>query len=213
MSGNDNDRPGLTVGSLLGVPLGATEGTPETGEAAPPVSAAAQVSGVPGEALTTEEQPWTLANGRHGPRWSGPPFRGDGVEAISYNNVFDQNLEMAWSDGKIVYALDLGAVDVDLARVKVAQEYQIVYAVALDEHGKTKSEPQRVPEQLNIYDSVPGMEKYSPIWQFDYVVVPPDYTPNALRSEADCLSRRRAALLGVLHRAANRRDSGASRDV
>jgi hypothetical protein len=188
MSDDDNDRPRLTVGSLLGVPLGVTGSTPETIEAAPPVSATAQVSGVAGEALTTEEQPWTLANGRHGARWSGPQFRGDGVEAISYNNVFAQRIEMVWFDGKIVYALDLGAVDVEPARVKVAQEYQIVYAVALDEHGKTKSEPQAVPEQLNIYDSVPGMEKYSPIWQFDYVVVPPDYTPNTLRSEADCLS-------------------------
>ncbi|HEX8034625.1 MAG TPA: hypothetical protein VF510_12295 [Ktedonobacterales bacterium] len=188
MSGDDNDRPGLTVGSLLGVPLGATASTPESGEVTPPVSAPAQVSGVPGEALTTAELPWTLANGRRGPRWNGPQFRGDGVEVINYNNVFDQGLEMVWFDGKIVYALDLGEVDVDPARVKVAQEYQIVYAVELDEHGKTKSEPQRVPEQLNIYDSVPGIEKYSPIWQFDYVVVPPDYTPNTLRSEADCLS-------------------------
>jgi hypothetical protein len=188
MSGDNNDQPGLTVGSLLGLPLGATTGTPESGEVAPPVSAPAQVSGVPGEALTTAELPWTLANGRRGPRWSGPQFRGDGVEAISYNNVFDQNLEMVWFDGKIVYALDLGEVDVDPARVKVAQEYQVVYSVELDEHGKTKSEPQPVPEQLNIYDSVPGMEKYSPVWQFDYVVAPPDYTPNTLRSEADCLS-------------------------
>jgi len=188
MSGDGNDQPGLTVGSLLGVPLGAMESTPETGAATPAESAAAQESGVPGEALTTEEQPWTLANGRHGPHWSGPQFRGDGVEAITYNNVFDQSLEMVWFDGKIVYALDLGAVDVEPARVKVAQEYQLVYAVALDEHGKTRSEPQRVLEQLNIYDSVPGMDKYSPVWQFDYVVVPPDYTPNTLRSEADCLS-------------------------
>lgn len=188
MPGDDNDQPELTVGSLLGIPLGATASTPEAGEAPPPVLAPAQVSSVPGETLSTEELPWTLANGRHGSHWSGPQFRGDGVEAISYNNVFDQNLEMVWFDGKIVYALDLGAVEVEPARVKVAQEYQIVYAVELDEHGKTKYEPQRVPEQLNIYDSVPGMEKYSPIWQFDYVVVPPDYTPNTLRSEADCLS-------------------------
>ena len=47
--------------------------------------------------------------------------------------------------------------------------------------------PERVPGQLNIYDSIPGMAKYSPIWQFNYVVVPRDYVPNTLRSEADCL--------------------------
>jgi hypothetical protein len=35
---------------------------------------------------------------------------------------------------------------------------------------------------------VPGMEKYSPLWQFNYVVVPRDYEPNTLRSEDDCLN-------------------------
>jgi hypothetical protein len=32
------------------------------------------------------------------------------------------------------------------------------------------------------------MERYSPIWQFNYVVVPRDYQPNTLRSEGDCLT-------------------------
>jgi hypothetical protein len=41
--------------------------------------------------------------------------------------------------------------------------------------------------QFNIYDSIPGMRKYSPIWQFNYVIVPRDYVANTLRSEADCL--------------------------
>jgi hypothetical protein len=31
------------------------------------------------------------------------------------------------------------------------------------------------------------MKKYSPIWQFNYVIVPRDYTANTLRSERDCL--------------------------
>jgi hypothetical protein len=29
------------------------------------------------------------------------------------------------------------------------------------------------------------MKKYSPIWRFNYVVVPRDYEPNSLRSESD----------------------------
>jgi hypothetical protein len=45
-----------------------------------------------------------------------------------------------------------------------------------------------VPGQLNIYDTVPGMDRYSPIWQFNYVIVPRNYEPNALRSEADFLA-------------------------
>jgi hypothetical protein len=32
------------------------------------------------------------------------------------------------------------------------------------------------------------MENYSPLWQFNYVVVPRDYEPNSLRSESDCLN-------------------------
>ena len=32
------------------------------------------------------------------------------------------------------------------------------------------------------------MEKYSPLWLFNYVIVPRDYVANTLRSEADCLS-------------------------
>ncbi len=65
------------------------------------------------------------------------------------------------------------ALDLDLDRVKVAQEYQIVYAVELDARGKLREgrEPERVPGQYNIYDSVPGMARYSPLWQFNYVVV------------------------------------------
>jgi hypothetical protein len=32
------------------------------------------------------------------------------------------------------------------------------------------------------------MDRYSPIWQFNYVIVPRDYAPNTLRSEGDCLT-------------------------
>ena len=106
---------------------------------------------------------------------------------LDYNNPFGQTLERVWFDGKIVYATELGELDIDPSLVKVAQEYQIVYGVELDERGKPTSKPERVPGQYNIYDSVPGMEKYSPLWLFNYVVVPRDYVPNTLRSEADCL--------------------------
>ena len=109
------------------------------------------------------------------------------VENLTYNNPFGMELERVWFDGKIVYAAEQGELDLDLSKVKVAQEYQIVYSVELDEKGKLKGEPDRVDGQFNIYDSVPGMEKYSPLWQFNYVVVPRDYEPNRLRSEQDCL--------------------------
>jgi hypothetical protein len=115
------------------------------------------------------------------------PHRPEGVEALTYNNPFNLELERVWFDGMIVYASEMGELELDPALNKVAQEYQIVYQVELDERGKPVAEPERVPGQFNIYDSVPGMEQYSPIWQFNYVVVPRDYVANTLRSERECL--------------------------
>ena len=111
------------------------------------------------------------------------------VEDLHYNNPYGYKIERVWFDGRVVFATEQGEVDVDPRRVKVAQEYQIVYDVRLTRAGKLakRREPKRVPGQLNIYDSVPGMRKYSPIWQFNYVIVPRDYEPNTLRSERDCL--------------------------
>jgi len=85
---------------------------------------------------------------------------------------------------EVVFAVESGEVEIefdDQRRAvgnKVAQEYQIVYGVELDEHGKLAGgEPDRVDGQYNIYDSVPGMPQYSPLWQFNYVVVPRDSSP------------------------------------
>jgi hypothetical protein len=110
------------------------------------------------------------------------------TERLTYSNPFGQEIEKVWFDGKVVFAVELGEIEVDLRRVKVAQEYQVVYHVELGEDGKPLAQPERVDGQFNIYDSVPGMEKYSPLWQFNYVVVPREYEPNTLRSEADCLT-------------------------
>lgn len=142
----------------------------------------------PAAALPLEAPNWAIANGevQQGAPLAG--YTGAGVERLEYNNPYGQTMERVWFDGKIVFAIDVGQVDVDLAKVKVAQEYQLVYSVDLDENLKLRAAPELVPGQLNIYDSVPGMPKYSPLWQFNYVIVPRNYTVNALRSEADCLA-------------------------
>jgi len=177
---------GWTVGSLLGQPLGSPEAARAPGAAAgaPPAPATGEPL-APGE---NEGSGWTVTGGEA--RTGRPPagIRADGVEALEFNNPFGQTLERVWFDGKIVYALDCGPVEVDPRKVPVAQEYQIVYEAALDDAGKPVRDPEVVPGQYNIYDSVPGMAKYSPIWQFNYVVVPRDYRPNTLRSESDCLA-------------------------
>jgi hypothetical protein len=174
--------PRLTVGSLLGVPLGTT----------PARDSGPVLSTTPTEASASsvdeiEGPDWTVSGGLVA-RGRPAAWSADGVEALTFNNPFGQLMERVWFDGKVVFAVDLGALDLDPGLVKVAQEYQIVYAVELDEHGRSVVEPERVEGQLNIYDTVPGMDRYSPIWQFNYVIVPRDYRANSLRSEGDCLA-------------------------
>jgi hypothetical protein len=143
-----------------------------------------------------EEGVWCVTEGRLARRERIQTFLHDGKENLTYNNPYAVEIERVWFDGKVVYAVESGEVELDFdehrrARDnKVAQEYQIVYGVELDDRGKLRdgNEPDRVEGQYNIYDSVPGMEKYSPLWQFNYVVAPSDYEPNTLCSEADCLA-------------------------
>lgn len=136
-----------------------------------------------------EGEHWIIEGGEVLERDGEPStWRPDGVVDLTYSNPFDLEIERVWFDGRIVYAIEQGELDVAVDQVRVAQEYQVVYGVELDDRGRPVREPERVPGQYNIYDSVPGMEKYSPLWQFNYVVVPRDYEPNSLRSEADCLA-------------------------
>jgi len=171
-----SEQPRLTVGSLLGLRLGSVP------EAAPQVE-----TSTPGVGDELEGPNWMVEGGEVS-RGHPSAWRSDAIEALTFNNPFGQVMERVWFDGKVVFAVDLGAVVVDPAEVTVAQEYQVVYAVELDERGRSAGVPERVDGQLNIYDTVPGMDRYSPIWQFNYVVVPRDYVPNTLRSEGDCLA-------------------------
>jgi hypothetical protein len=143
-----------------------------------------------------EEGVWSIAEGRLFRRERTETFLPEGTENLTYNNPYAMEVERVWFEGKTVYAVESGEIELefDEQRVargnKVAQEYQVVYSVDLDERGKLTEgkEPDRVDGQYNIYDSVPGMEKYSPLWQFNFVIVPRDYEPNGLRSENDCLT-------------------------
>ena len=122
---------------------------------------------------------WSVEGGQLKTGAGSKQYQG-GNEALTYNNPFGQPVERVWFDDKLVYAVDCGDVEVDPSTVKVAQEYQLVYGV------DNKGEPtEEVEGQYNIYDSVPGMDKYSPLWVFNYVVVPRDYKPNTIRSEQE----------------------------
>ena len=143
-----------------------------------------------------KEGVWCIEDGTPVRREPGDVYDAEGIERLTYNNPFSLEIERVWFDGKIVFAVESGEVELEFdadrncLNNKVAQEYQIVYSAELDERGKLKDdqEPERVEGQYNIYDSVPGMENYSPLWQFNYVVVPRDYAANTLRSEGDCLA-------------------------
>ena len=137
-------------------------------------------------AATKTEGKWEIRRGRVHPK--ARPNKVRSVEDLQYNNPYRYKIERVWFDGRVIFATEQGEVDVDPKKVKVAQEYQIVYAVKLTPKRKLASgTAKRVPGQFNIYDSVPGMKKYSAIWQFNYVIVPRSYVPNTLRSERDCL--------------------------
>jgi len=134
-----------------------------------------------------EGDDWRIEGGRITTVGSHEQFNDLGVEPLTFNNPFSQKLERVWFDGKLVFALDAGELEIEEAGdVAVAKEYQPVFEVTLNKKGKPEGEPEEVPGQYNIYDSVPGMPEYSPIWQFYYVVVPRDYKANTLRSAADC---------------------------
>jgi hypothetical protein len=132
---------------------------------------------------------WEIRGGQPKPKERPDEIHGT-VEDLDYNNPYAYNIERVWFDGRVVFATEQGELDVDPDRVKVAQEYQVVRSVELTAEGKLRpgTEPERVPGQLNIYDSVPGMPNYSPIWQFNYVIVPADYVANTLRSDRDCIA-------------------------
>jgi hypothetical protein len=111
-----------------------------------------------------EEGVWCVTGGdltRLPPR---EVFRPDEVENLTYDNPYGMEIERVWFDGKIVFAVESGEVEIEFNEHrsavgnKVAQEYQVVYGVELDERGKLAGgEPDRVEGQYNIYDSVPGM--------------------------------------------------------
>ncbi len=103
------------------------------------------------------------------------------AKELTYTNPFIQNLAARWVDGEIVYRVSFGEVKVEAASAKVAKEYIPVYRAPGP--GDPPTRVQRVPEQLAIYDTKPGDQRYSPIWHYHYVVVPQDYKPNKLRSE------------------------------
>lgn len=105
------------------------------------------------------------------------------TEQLDYNNPLTQPVETAWFDGKKYWAIGPNIpLPIDPAKTKIAQEYLVAYSVS--PHGYAKL----VSLQLSIYDSIPGMPKYSPIWRLNYVIVPRDYVPNSLRSAEQVLS-------------------------
>src|SRR5579871_4722080 len=95
-----------------------------------------------------EGQGWTVDDGNAVPSSAVLAYTGEGVERLSFNNPYGQTMERVWFDGKVVYAVDLGEVELDISKVKVAQEYQPVYSAELDEDGHAVRPPEMVDGQL-----------------------------------------------------------------
>src|SRR5215212_3049977 len=99
-----------------------------------------------------EEGHWCIEDGSAVKRVPTPVFRDEGTESLTYSNPFNLEIERIWFDGKVVYAVEQGEIELQFDENRacigntVAQEYQLVYAVQLDEAGKLKDgqEPDRV---------------------------------------------------------------------
>ena len=88
-----------------------------------------------------DEGVWRIEDGEAQAAAKPAPYRSDAVENLTYNNPYGIELERVWFDGKIVYAIsgDKVAIAFDAQKRatnnKVAQEYQVVFAVELDKDG------------------------------------------------------------------------------
>jgi hypothetical protein len=103
---------------------------------------------------------------------------------LTYSNPHSQRVGPRWVRGEVVWAMPLGIVTVNPERTRWAKEYVVVYSM----DGGPEGRPERVSGQFGIYDSRPGDAHYSPIWRYNYVIVPRDYEANTLKSEEDCLN-------------------------
>lgn len=104
------------------------------------------------------------------------------TEQLDFNDPLHQGCETVWFNEKKYWAFEFGRVEIDPSDTKYAEEFMITYGVSRE------GEPDLVPLQLNIYDSIPGMDKYSPIWHLNYVIVPSSYVPNTIRSAHQALT-------------------------
>ena len=80
----------------------------------------------------------------------------------------------------MVFAMPAGIVHIDPEKKKRAKEFVLVYSMEGPD-----GRPERVQGQYGIYDTRPGDAGYSPIWKYNFVVVPRYCEANTLRSEED----------------------------
>jgi hypothetical protein len=102
---------------------------------------------------------------------------------LQYSNPHKQTVHPRWAGGKVVWSIPCGPVTVDQSQTKVADEYIVVYSM-----DGNKGEPEKVKGQYTIYDTKRGDPGYSPLWRHNYVIVPPDYKSQTLRSKEDVIS-------------------------
>ncbi len=88
-----------------------------------------------------EEGVWCVTEGNLTRLPEREVFRSDGVENLTYDNPYGMEIERVWFDGKVVFAVESGEIEIEFDENrtalgnKVAQEYQVVYSVTLDERG------------------------------------------------------------------------------
>jgi hypothetical protein len=94
-----------------------------------------------------------------------------------------QVVQPRWAGGQVVWSVLCEPVSVDPENTDVAEEYIVVYSMDGDQGKPRRSRASTPPTTPNRATR----EGYSPLWRHNYVIVPHDYRPQTLRSEADVL--------------------------
>ncbi|AGL02336.1 hypothetical protein [Desulfoscipio gibsoniae] len=98
------------------------------------------------------------------------------IPTLIYNDPFNQDPTPGWYNKQIVYYLNLGRVFLEPSMNIVADIYQFVFGF------DDVDNPIRVQQQSNVIDVVPGDPGYTPLWRIVFVVVPPYFVPQSIRS-------------------------------
>ena len=84
-------------------------------------------SGDQGVPIDEEEGVWCIIDGDLTRQLPPETFRPDGVEDLTYNNPYAMEIERVWFDGKVVFAVESGEVEIEFDQDRVARGNKVAH--------------------------------------------------------------------------------------